>query len=163
MSTNDVVNTLTMSLSFLTVWITIIMIVAVQSFREKVKKKKDIDIKTHSILPDSAVLNDDNRDKGNIALGTTTRQTFLSIISSLFASNNNSLGSSMRNVNVSSGTSVRQAFRDYIISYFPSIYQSEQSLRHMLMSILTHHQYFSLLLNNRSNLGIYLNLSLAQK
>ena len=158
MTASDVVNTLTISLSFVTVWSIIIILVASQSYREKVKKKRNDIMKTHPVFPDGNDISNINDTSTSTGTSTTTgpRQTFLNIVISYFASDDDSLS---KRINASksntTSTSTRNAFRNYIISYFPAIYQNDQSLQQLLVSILTHHQYFSLLSNRRNNIGIY--------
>ena len=158
MTASDVVNTLTISLSFVTVWSIIILLVASQSYREKANKKRNDIMKTHPIVPDG---NDNSNINDSTSASSTTtgsRQTFLNIVISYFASDDDSLSkriNASKSNSTSTSTSTRNAFRNYIISYFPAIYQNDQSLQQLLVSILTHHQYFSLLSNRRNNIGIY--------
>ena len=153
MTASDVVNTLMISLSFVTVWSIIIILVASQSYQEKVKKKRNDIMKTHPVFPDG---NDISNINDSTSTTTGPRQTFLNIVISYFASDDDSLS---KRINASksntTSTSTRNAFRNYIISYFPAIYQNDQSLQQLLVSILTHHQYFSLLSNRRNNIGTY--------
>ena len=154
MTASDVTNTLTISLSFVTIWSIIILLVASQSYRDKVKKKRSDVMKTHPIFPDgNSTSNINTHDSKSTTNGP--RQTFLNLVISYFASDDESLSSRINASKFStSSTSVRNAFRNYIISYFPAIYQNEQSFQQLLASILTHHQYFSLLSNRRNNIGI---------
>jgi len=156
MTASDVVNTLTISLSFVTVWSIVIILVASQSYREKVRKKRNDVLKTHSIFPDG---NGINNVVSNIHDGTSTatgpRQTFLNIVISFFASDDDTLSNRINASKSSTSTSTRNAFRNYILSYFPAIYQSDKNLQQLFVSILTHHQYFLLLSNKRNNIGIY--------
>ena len=168
-TTTDLANTITVIVSFITVWVTIIIITAYHSLTNISKKKKikNSDSSTSSSSggdgDDSTSYDNSNKDLDSSSsnssssrsswLATTTTMISKILNNSSSSSSNDSSSSSIQYPDDTDG--LKRQFKDYLLSYFPKILKNDDSNSLQLFKeVISYHQYFSLISNsNRNNVG----------